>query len=135
MSAEANVPVVEILLAPKVNPALSDVIEPLANVISANFEFTGAYRFPATTRFPEISEAPPTLRVPVVVTLLSPNDNALPMAVVLISPLLIEISPIAALVPTLNSVLVDILPVATRVSVVVSPVTPHKLALIFPAEL
>ena len=57
------------------------------------------------------------------------------MAVVLISPLLIEISPIAALVPTLNSVLVDILPVATRVSVVVSPVTPNELALIFPAEL
>ena len=42
VSPEANVPVVEILLAPKVNPALSDVIEPLANVISANFEFTGA---------------------------------------------------------------------------------------------
>ena len=44
-------------------------------------------------------------------------------------------SPIAALVATLNSASVEILPVATNVSVEVSPVTPNELALILPAEL
>ena len=130
-----RVPVVKILLAPNVIPGLADDIEPLANVISANFELIGAYIVPATTRFPFISEAPPILRVPVVNTLLSPNDNALFIAVVLISPSLIDISPIAALEATLNSEPVEILPVATRVAVEVSPVTPNKLALILPVEL
>ena len=42
VSPEASVPVVERLLLPNVIPVLSDVIEPSAKVISANFELIGA---------------------------------------------------------------------------------------------
>ena len=128
----SKVPVVDKLLSEKEISEDSSVICPDDTVIVPNLEFVAAVTEPMISKAPPILAAPDTLRVPVVLSLLSPNDNVLLTADVLTSPLLIVISPISALLETLNAPPDSILAVVVTVDAVIPAPTAKDVAFILP---
>ena len=128
----SKVPVVDKLLSEKEISEDSSVICPDDTVIVPNLEFVAAVTEPMISKAPPILAAPDTLRVPVVLSLLSPNDSVLLTADVLTSPLLIVISPISALLETLNEPPDSILAVVVTVAAVIPVPTAKDVAFILP---